>query len=209
MCARAGQRGRVGFVGATGALSCTDDHWLLCCCLRPPLLTGAQQDGRHRSWCACAPRPSARQVVPPAALRPASRATACRSNSFPTIPRGRRRPSEGDNARSSGDERQRSPWTTPVRVALRGAARCGAARRCPHGSTTAAQIARHARVRPSIATPIDVSPRAKPRKYRARCERAQPFESPNLTIRTLFRIVLPVLSLSHFFSLFFSFLISQ
>lgn len=29
---------------------------------------------------------------------------------------------------------------------------------------------------PSIATPIDVSSRAKPRKYRARRERAQPFE---------------------------------
>lgn len=48
---------------------------------------------------------------------------------------------------------------------------------------TAARIARRAcacacaYARPSIAPRIDVSPRAKPRKYRARCDRAQPFES--------------------------------
>lgn len=85
VCARARvcetERKREGFVGATRscrALTTTG----CCCCWRPPLLTGAQ-DGRHRSRRACAPRPSARQVVPAGgALRSAPRAAACRSRIF-------------------------------------------------------------------------------------------------------------------------------
>lgn len=109
-----------------------------CCCWRPPLLTGAQ-DGRHRSWRACAPRPSARQIVPPAALRCAPHDRRVPVGFFFRRARGRR--PDGRIGGSASDRRRSpAPPATPARAARR---------RC-YPLTTAARIARRARDRVSL-----------------------------------------------------------
>lgn len=123
-----------------------------CCCWRPPRLTRAQ-DGRHRSWRACAPRPSVRQVVPPAALRPAPkgrpRAGRIFFSTVPRTPTGRRTPApEGPRLHAS---RRCTLGTTAAQIARRVCApteyryadRRVAARKAP-------EIPRPSRARPAV-----------------------------------------------------------